>query len=73
MAADIVAYRIDTPAFAGAQSDLAAALIFCHPGSVDYSIINGRVIVRDGALQTVELPRLVEAHNAAARRLMRGE
>jgi 8-oxoguanine deaminase len=73
MAADIIAYRIDTPAFAGAQSDPAAALIFCHPGGVDCSIINGRVVVRDGALQTLELPRLVEAHNAVARRLMRGE
>jgi 8-oxoguanine deaminase len=73
MAADIIAYRIDTPAFAGAQTDPAAALIFCHPGGVDYSIINGRVVVRDGALVTLELPRLVEAHNRIAQRLMRDD
>lgn len=73
MAADIIAYRIDTPAFAGAQTDPAAALVFCHPGGVDYSIINGRVVVRDGALVTLELPRLVEAHNRIAQRLMRDD
>ncbi len=73
MAADIIAYRIDTPAFAGAQTDPAAALIFCHPGGVDYSIINGKIVVRDGVLQTLELPRLVEAHNRIALRLVRGD
>jgi cytosine/adenosine deaminase-related metal-dependent hydrolase len=73
MAADIIAYRIDTPAFAGAQTDPAAALIFCHPGAVDYSIINGKLVVREGALETLELPRLVEAHNQVALRLMRGD
>jgi cytosine/adenosine deaminase-related metal-dependent hydrolase len=73
MAADIIAYRIDTPAFAGAQTDPAAALIFCHPGGVDYSIINGKIVVRDGELVTLELPRLVEAHNQVAHRLVRGD
>lgn len=73
MAADIIAYRIDTPAFAGAQTDPAAALIFCHPGAVDYSIINGKLVVREGALETLELLRLVETHNQVALRLMRGD
>ncbi|PJF26726.1 MAG: 8-oxoguanine deaminase [Phototrophicales bacterium] len=73
MAADIIAYRIDTPAFAGAQTDPAGALIFCHPGAVDYSIINGKIVVRDGALAALELPRLVEAHNQVALRLMRDD
>jgi cytosine/adenosine deaminase-related metal-dependent hydrolase len=73
MAADVVAYRIDTVAFAGAQHDPVAALVFCQPPSVDLSIINGRVVVRDGHLLTVDVPALVEQHNAVSRRLIRGD
>ena len=73
MAADVIAYRIDTVAFAGAQHDPVAALVFCQPPSVDLSIINGRVVVRDGQLLTVDVPVLVEQHNAISRRLIRGD
>ena len=32
-AADLVAFRADKVAFAGAQHDLIAALVFCSPGA----------------------------------------
>jgi len=73
MAADFIAFRIDSHEFAGALHDPAAALIFCQPQHVDLSVINGRVVVRDGILQTLDLPVLVEQHNAISRRLIRGE
>lgn len=73
MAADFVAYRLDTPAFAGALHDPVAALVFCRPPNVDYSVINGRIVVKEGVLQTLDLPVLVEQHNALSRRLIRGE
>ncbi len=73
MSADFAAYRIDTPAFAGAQHDVVAALVLCQPQNVDLSVINGRVVVKDGVLQTVDLPVLLERHNAIARALLRGE
>lgn len=73
MAADFIAYRMDQLPFAGAQHDPVAALIFCQPGNVDLSVINGRVVVRDGALVKTDLPVLVEQHNAIARRLLRDE
>lgn len=73
MAADFVAYRLDTPAFAGAMHDPAAALVFCRPQNVDLSVINGRVVVKDGCLLTLDLPALVEQHNALSRKLIRGE
>ena len=73
MAADMIAYRVDTPAFAGAQHDLAAALAFCAPQQVDLSIINGKVVVKEGRLTTVDTGRLVEQHNLISRRLIRGE
>lgn len=73
MAADLVAYRLDQIGFAGAQHDPLAALVFCQPPHVDLSIINGRIVVQDGELLTVDLPMLVERHNAVSRRLIRGE
>ncbi|MEP7292654.1 MAG: 8-oxoguanine deaminase, partial [Chloroflexota bacterium] len=73
MSADFAAYRIDTPAFAGAQHDLAAALVLCGSQNVDLSVINGRVVVKDGVLQTVDLPILVERHNTISHALIRGE
>jgi cytosine/adenosine deaminase-related metal-dependent hydrolase len=73
MSADFVAFRLDTPAFAGALHDPVAALTLCAPQNVDLSVINGRVVVRDGVLTTTELPLLVERHNAISRALLRGE
>ena len=32
------------------------ALVFTRPGQVDLSIINGRVIVQDGKILTVDVP-----------------
>ncbi|TVR23315.1 MAG: 8-oxoguanine deaminase [Anaerolineaceae bacterium] len=73
MAADFVAYRVDGIAFAGAQHDLKAALLFCESATVDASVINGRVIVRDGVLMTLDVPVLVERHNHFAKRLIEGD
>jgi cytosine/adenosine deaminase-related metal-dependent hydrolase len=73
MAADFVAYRLDAVGFAGAQHDPVAALVFCQSVNVDYSVINGKMVVRDGVLQTVDTPVLVEQHNTLSRRLIRGE
>ncbi len=74
MAADFVGFRIDTLGFAGgAVHDALAALVFCQPPNADLSVINGRVRVCGGQLLGVDLPALVERHNAIARALARGE
>lgn len=73
MAADFIGFRLDSPAFAGALHDPAAALVFCGPAGVDLSVINGRFVVRDGALLTVDLPVLVERHNRLSRQLINGD
>ncbi|HEV2235431.1 MAG TPA: 8-oxoguanine deaminase, partial [Ktedonobacterales bacterium] len=74
MAADVIGYRLDTPALAGgAVHDPLAALVFCHPPTVSFSVINGQPRVLDGALTDLELPALVERHNALALALVRGE
>jgi 8-oxoguanine deaminase len=74
MAADFVGYRLDSLGLAGgAVHDPLAALVFCQPQSVDLSVINGRVRVRAGQLVDIDLPPLIERHNAIARALARGE
>ncbi|AKU21703.1 8-oxoguanine deaminase [Massilia sp. NR 4-1] len=69
MAADMVLFQLDQIGFAGALHDPVAALVFCTPSQVSYSIINGKVVVRDGQLQTVDLPLVIERHNRLARQL----
>lgn len=73
MSADIVAYRLDTLSMAGALADPLAALVFCQPSQVDLSIINGRIVVEDGMLNTVDLPTLIERHNSLSAQLVKGE
>jgi 8-oxoguanine deaminase len=69
MAADLVTVPLDHVGMAGAQQDPLAALLFCHVPRVRHSIVDGRVVVRDGQLTTVELPMLIERHNALAAQL----
>jgi cytosine/adenosine deaminase-related metal-dependent hydrolase len=70
MAADFIAINLDRPQFAGALHDPVAALIFCQANSVDYSFINGKKVVDQGRLTTVELETLVEKTNAIAAQLI---
>jgi 8-oxoguanine deaminase len=72
MAADMVAFDLSDIAFAG-QHDPVAALVFCAPARVNWSIINGRVVVREGRLQTMEVRAHAARHRTLAARLFRGE
>ena len=73
ISADIVAFRLDMLGMAGALHDPLAALVFCQPAKVDLSIINGRIVVEDGELNTVDLPALIETHNSLSKQLINGE
>ena len=66
MSADIVMFDLRQTGFAGALHDPVAALVFCTPPNVACSIINGRVVVRDGQYTTIELGQVLERHNALA-------
>jgi 8-oxoguanine deaminase len=70
--ADFVAIRLDRLGYAGALHDPVAAAVFCAPAGVDTVVVGGKVIVQDGQLLTVDLPRLVEQHNRASHRLLAG-
>ena len=69
MAADFTAFDLRTLAFAGAQHDPVAALVFCASEPAAWTVVNGKVIVREGHLETVDLLPLVERHNALSMQL----
>lgn len=70
MSADFIAIDLDRPEFAGALHDPVAAMIFCQVNTVDYSFINGRKVVDQGRITTIDLPTLVEEHNRLAHQLV---
>jgi cytosine/adenosine deaminase-related metal-dependent hydrolase len=70
MCADLALFDLDTLAFAGAAvHDPVGALLLCASAQAAYTVVNGRVIVRDGQLATLELAPLIERHNRLALRL----
>lgn len=71
-AADVAMFPVDSLAHAGAQWDPVAALVFCAPVKAKHTIVNGRVIVRDGHLTTIDLRGVVTRHNELARALATG-
>jgi cytosine/adenosine deaminase-related metal-dependent hydrolase len=66
MAADIVTVPLDDIGLAGALRDPLAALLFCQVPRIRHSIVNGRVVVRDGHITTLDLPLLIGRHNRLA-------
>ncbi|MBK8742613.1 MAG: 8-oxoguanine deaminase [Betaproteobacteria bacterium] len=70
-AADIVAFDLEDIGYAG-QHDPLAALLLCAPARAAWSMINGRVVVEDGTLVTVDINALARRHRALATTLLRG-
>ncbi|PVZ81956.1 8-oxoguanine deaminase [Serratia sp. S1B] len=72
MMADIAVFNLNNIGLAGAQHDPLAALVFCNPGKVAYNIINGRIVVENGQVVTVDIPLVIEQHNRLAQQLVAG-
>ena len=70
--ADFIAINLNRLEYAGALHDPLSAVLFCAPVKVDYNIVGGKYIVKQGELVTLDLPNHIHKHNAAARRLMEG-
>jgi 8-oxoguanine deaminase len=71
-AADLIGFDMNQLGFAGALHDPVAALVFCTPSTVDLSVINGRIIVADGQLTTLNLGPVIERHNQISHDLVNG-
>ena len=67
MCADLALFDLGTLAFAGgAVHDPVGALLLCASPLAAWTIVDGRVVVRQGQLATVDTGPLVERHNRLA-------
>ncbi len=69
-AADFTAINLNRIDYAGALHDPVAAVVFCAPVKVDYTVVGGKFVVKDGQLTSLDLPVQIEKHNQAAARLL---
>ncbi|MFO1034526.1 MAG: 8-oxoguanine deaminase [Hyphomicrobiales bacterium] len=71
-AADIALFDVSGLAHAGALHDPLAALVFCAPVTARHVMINGRMVVRDGQITTIDLQKVVTRHGQLAAELVNG-
>jgi cytosine/adenosine deaminase-related metal-dependent hydrolase len=64
---DVVVWDLDQVAFAGAHTDLVEAWLRCGPVRARDTIVNGRVLVRNGVPQSAELGEALAAHRRISR------
>jgi len=67
--ADFFAVNLNRIGYAG-MHDPVAAVVFGQPSNVDYTVVGGKFIVKEGQLVTVDEHKLIEKHNKAAKRLL---
>ena len=64
--ADFFSLDLHTIGYAGALHDPVAATLFCAPQSAKFTVINGKVIVRDGEVVTMDMKPVIATHNRCA-------
>lgn len=69
-AADLAIFDRNCIDFTGTQSDPLAALVFCGPVKPRSVMVGGRMVVKDGALTTLDMGALLTRHDKAARALL---
>ena len=69
MSADFIAFDTERKPFVGGHADPVAALVICQTDYVDYSFVNGKKVVDNGQLTTVDYGVLAEKTREAAIRL----
>ncbi|MBE7536464.1 MAG: 8-oxoguanine deaminase [Anaerolineales bacterium] len=67
--ADFFAVDLNKLGFAG-MHDPVAAIVFGQPVNVEYTVVGGKFVVKEGRLATVDERKLIERHNSAAKRLL---
>ncbi len=68
--ADLALFDLRTLSFAGgAVHDPVGSLLLCGSPQAAYTVVHGKVVVREGQLATLELAPLLERHNRLAQDL----
>ncbi len=67
--ADFFAVNLNRIEFTG-MHDPVSAIVFGQSVRVDYTVVGGKFIVREGTVVTVDERKLIEKHNQSAKRLL---
>ncbi len=70
-AADLILFNMNKLEFAGGLSDPVAALVMCDNKKVDFSMINGKIVMEDGYLLDPSLSAFIDMHNTISTRLIK--
>jgi 8-oxoguanine deaminase len=71
-AADLAAFDLRGIAQAGSLHDPVAALVFTNVTRAAYTMVNGKMVVREGRIATVDERTLAAKHNRLAEQLLNG-
>ena len=70
MCADLALFDLRTLGFAGgAVHDPVGSLMLCASANAAYTVVNGKIVVREGRLETLDMEPLIERHNQLAAEL----
>jgi 8-oxoguanine deaminase len=72
MAADFASFDLSAIQLAGADWDPVAALLFCAPLAAAYTVVQGRCVVRQGRIATVDMAPVIARHKQLVGGLMNG-
>ncbi len=70
--ADLFAIDLNRLDYAGGLHDPVAAALFCTPQKVDFNIVGGKIIIKNGQMVNLDVDQLIQKHNQAAERLVNG-
>jgi cytosine/adenosine deaminase-related metal-dependent hydrolase len=68
-AGDLVCWRLDGPAFAGALSDPVEALLRCAPVTAHHTVVAGQSLVEEGRVVSPALDEVLRRHRLASARI----
>ena len=72
MGADLALFNVNTLQYAGSLSDPLAALVFTgYNHEVDYTIVNGKIVVRKGELVSVDEEELTKKVNMISQKILK--
>lgn len=68
--ADIIGFKMDKLGFAGGLSDPASAILMCDAGKVDFSMINGKIRIKDSEILEEDIDEIIHNQNKLSERLL---
>lgn len=69
-AADIIGFKLNRLEFAGALTDPINSIVFCDSKNVDFSMINGKIIIENGNFINIDPEYFIDKQNQISKRLI---